>query len=123
MFGDIFDYLNCRSCPSFHHTPAKIWGDPDSCYPEESECGDGDFGQEYMCGRIADAIENGIMNGEFSSGEGYLATADVMLDAPQADREALGTDFTTADFWLVFYDERPPVPLKNIEEVYNACFA
>jgi hypothetical protein len=123
MFGDIFDYVNCGSCPSFRHTPAKTRGDPDSCYDAESECGDGDFGNAYICGVIADAIEDGIRNGEFATGKGYLAAAEFMMDAPQADREALGTDFTTADFWLVFYDERPPVPLKDIEAVYNACFA
>ena len=122
MFGDVLDIVNCSGCPSFHRTPAKIWGDPDTCYPEESRCTDGDFGQEYICGEIADAIEEGIMNGEFSNNNGYLATAEFMLDAPQAEREALGADFTAADFWLVFYDERPPVQLKNIEEVYNVCF-
>jgi hypothetical protein len=62
------------------------------------------------------------MNGEFSNDEGYLATAEFMLDAPQADREALGADFTTADFWLIFYDERPPIPLKNIAQVYREVF-
>jgi hypothetical protein len=123
MFGDILDIVDCGDCPSFRHTPAKTWGDPDSCYDAESECGDGDLGNECICDVVADAIEDGIRNGEFSTEEWYLATADFMMDAPQADREALGTDFTTADFWLVFYGGRSPVPLKDIKAVYNACFA
>jgi hypothetical protein len=57
MFGDILDIVNCEGCPSFHYTPAKTWGDPDSCYDAESECGDGDFGQEYLCNRFRYSLD------------------------------------------------------------------
>jgi hypothetical protein len=51
------DWDDCEDCPYYRRHKGRTSGDPDDCYPDEDECLDGDFGDDYLCERVLSRLE------------------------------------------------------------------
>jgi hypothetical protein len=73
--ADIFDWIDCEDCPHYEFYEGRTEGDPDSCYPDEAECSDGDFGNDHPCERMLSRIEEGLEDGDFNFSRLIWSTA------------------------------------------------
>jgi hypothetical protein len=126
--ADIFDFMDCEGCPHYKFHAGRTWGDPDSCYPDESECTDGDFGNDYPCERMLSRIEECIEDGDFGFSLSYLVSSWRLTDPETKEdyQDVLeaqpDTDWTKHPYWRIFYDETDPVGFDTAGEIYTEVF-
>jgi hypothetical protein len=126
--AEIWDYMDCVGCNSFKLHVGKTQGDPYDCYPDESECSEGDFGRKYLCSRMLARLEEGLRDGDFSFCNSFLtegrylsdpemryAYADVLEACP-------GVDWGGHSYWQIFYDKTAPVGFDTLEDIYEKLF-
>jgi hypothetical protein len=126
--ADIWDFMDCEDCPYYEFHRGVTEGDPDSCYPDETECRDGDFGNDHPCDRMLSRIEEGVRDGDFSFSLSYLIDAKD-LTGPEAEKyywdvlEAWpGIDWNSHCYWLIFYDATNPQGFDTAKEIYTEVF-
>jgi hypothetical protein len=125
---NIFDFMDCEGCPHYKFHKGGTWGDPDSYYPDESECSDGDFGNDHPCGRVLSRIEEGIRDGDFGFSLSYLVSARCLTDPEMKEvyRDVLGAwpdiDWSKYRYWQIFYDDTAPAGFDTVKEVYEEVF-
>jgi hypothetical protein len=124
---DIFDFMDCGGCPHYTDLAGRSWGDPDYCYPPDSACADGDFGDVYPCERMLSRIADGLRDGDFQFGSYELIESSYLLGAGRPDYlEALAAwpdvDWSASPYWQIFYDERKPIGFDSAKEVCYKLF-
>jgi hypothetical protein len=126
--ADIWDFMDCEGCPYYKFHEGRAWGDPDSCYPDEDECLDGDFGNEYPCERMLSRLEEGLQDGDFNFSSSYLVNAWCLTESGTKEdyQDVLGAwpeiDWSKHLYWRIFYDATTPVGFDTAEEVYKEVF-
>jgi hypothetical protein len=135
----IFDFIDCEDCVCRKHRSAHLTADPYYSEPAESECRDGDFGEEHPCDRMLSRIDEGIRDGDFDgaamldrNGElqrgniaarEYLEEDKMDPENPSWYKEA---DFSSAPYWWVPDNcgaaDNEPYPLGSLEEVFDEFF-
>jgi hypothetical protein len=88
--ANIWDFIDCEGCPCYEFYKGRTEGDPDSCYPDEAKCSDGDFGNDYPCERMLSRIEEGLEDGDFGFSLFYLVNSKYLTDSE-----------TKEDYWDV----------------------
>jgi hypothetical protein len=125
---DIFNFFDCEDCPDYELYRGRTEGDPNSCYPDEAECTDGDFGNDYPCERLLSRIEVGLEDGDFGFSRSYLVNNWCLTDPETREDywDVLSAwpdvDWDLHPYWQIFYDETAPVGFDTAEEVYKEVF-
>jgi hypothetical protein len=118
---DIFSLMDCEGCDSHKRIPGRIWGEPDSCYPDEDLCREDapDNGPcERMLGAIGDLIRDGLLelhNGCIHSRD-CLGLEDMDLAIWQ------GFDFSSASYWFFPDSGKNPVPFEDEKAIFKEFF-
>ncbi|MDR1095480.1 MAG: hypothetical protein LBL31_03750 [Spirochaetaceae bacterium] len=126
--ADIFDWIDCEDCPSYEFYEGRTEGDPDSYYPGEAECSDGDFGNGHPCERMLSRIEEGLEDGDFDFPRYYLLNSRYLTGSETKEDywDELSawpdTDWATHPYWQIFYDKTAPAGFDTVEEVYEGVF-
>jgi hypothetical protein len=125
---DIFDFMDCVDCPYYKFHKGRTGGDPDSCYPDEAECSNGDFGNDYPCERMRSRIKEGLQDGDFDFSLSCLVNAWCLTD-PETKEEYSAVleawpdiNWSEHPYWRVFYDDTAPMGFDTVEEVYAEVF-
>jgi hypothetical protein len=141
---DIFDYMDCEGCENLRSIPGKIGGDPDSCYPPESECAK-HAPDDGPCSRMLAAVADNIADGYFDTAFGTVVCSGFLFDRygnldwygrehcyeRNIPEDVFGTfEYHPCgyDYWWLpnRYDPKDrltmPLPYKNIEAVYADWF-
>jgi hypothetical protein len=120
--------MDCEGCPYYKFHKGRTWGDPDSCYPDEAECSDGDFGNDHPCERMLSRIKEGLEDGDFGFSLSFLisrwnlADSEIKEDYWDVLSAWPDVDWDEHPYWRIFYDETDPVGFDTIEEVYEEVF-
>jgi hypothetical protein len=132
---DIFDWMDCVGCPFYKHYAARLTADPYYSEPEESECSDGNYGNDHACSRMKWVINNMISDGQFETGSGYFIESECAKRIQQDDADCdvepwfMEFDFSSAPFWWIPDNYSPceangePKPYRNEQEIYDDWFA
>jgi hypothetical protein len=125
---DIFSFMDCEGCPHYSVRRGSASGDPDSCWLDEAECSDGDFGNDRPCERMLSRIKEGLEDGDFGFSRSFLLTrwhfADITIREIYWDVLSAwpDVDWDSHAYWQLFYDTTDPVGFDTVEEVYEEVF-
>jgi hypothetical protein len=118
----------------YKHYAARLTADPYYSAPEEAECYDGDFGSDYACERMVDAISHMIFDGQFETETGYFIDSYWADQIKQGDTDCevepwfMDFDFSSAPFWWLPYTyvageaDSVPKPYNDVQEIYDEWF-
>jgi hypothetical protein len=126
--AEIWDYMDCVGCSSFKLYVGKTQGDPYNCYPDESECSEGDFGRNYLCSRILARLGEGLRDGDFSFSNSFLTEARYLTDPEMRSDYAdvlearPDVDWSEHSYWQIFYDATAPEGFDTLKEIYEKVF-
>ena len=129
---DIWDHINCEEerCPHYRYYPDRINGDPEQCYPAESECDTGAL-ETGICDMLDALIHNMILDGELETEHGYFIDREWALQVQRGDTESGidfwfdfdGFDFHSAPYWWIPYESINDVtPYCSTAEIYREYF-
>jgi hypothetical protein len=127
---DIWDHIDCgeEECPHYHYHPGCTEGDPDKCYPAESECAI-DAQETGRCACMEALICDMVRDGQLETEHGYFIDREWALQVQreggdgEADAWFFDFDFAAAPYWLIYdTNDKPPCGFKNESEIYRECF-
>jgi hypothetical protein len=129
----IDEIMDCEGCEDLYHIRGRIWGDPDSCYPDEDICRQG-APENGPCNRMIEAIEDMIHDGEFETSAGFMVSGEFLagctledigfsVDNPPPWWNGGTAGLSSASYYFISFDPDVfPVVYKDEGAVYKGFF-